>query len=145
MKTKTISCGTATIRSSEQYGTEVLLVKPRAKHDLWGFPKGHVNVNENHEDAAVRETFEETGVNTQILPHVLGSVKVKLKNEDKTVIIYMAIPVDPNQEPFPLDGENAIAAWHSIDQLPNAMESQKDLFAALRSTVTRLFPKNDAS
>lgn len=141
MKTKTISCGTATIRSSEQHGIQILLVKPRAKQDNWGFPKGHVNLNENYEDAATRETFEETGINIQILPHVLGSVRVKLKNEDKTVIIYMAIPIDPEQEPIPLDGENAMVAWHSIDQLPNAMQSQKELFAILRSTVIRLFPQ----
>lgn len=137
---KTTSCGTATIRAGER-GLEVLLVKPRAGQDKWGFPKGHVNDGEAHEDAAARETLEETGVAVQVLPHILGSTQVKLKGEDKTVIIYMAVPEDPLKEPAPADGENAVVAWCSVDQLPNAMQSQQNLFASLRSAVTLLFPE----
>lgn len=137
---KTTSCGTATIRTGEK-GLEVLLVKPRAGQDKWGFPKGHVDEGESHEEAAARETLEETGVAVQILPHILGSTQVKLKGEDKTVIIYMAVPVDPLEEPSPTDGENAVVAWCQVDHLPTAMQSQQNLFAALRSAVTLLFPE----
>lgn len=137
---KTTSCGTATIRTSEK-GLEVLLVKPRAGQDKWGFPKGHVDEGESHEEAAARETLEETGVAVQILPHILGSTQVKLKGEDKTVIIYMAVPANPLEEPSPTDGENAVVAWCQVDHLPTAMQSQQNLFAALRSAVTLLFPE----
>lgn len=122
-------------------GPEVLLVQPRAGQDKWGFPKGHVEPGEHHEAAAVRETLEETGVVVQVLPHILGTTQVKLKGEDKTVVIYMAVPEDPLQEPAPTDGENAVVAWRPVDQLPNAMQSQQNLFAALRSAVSLLFPE----
>lgn len=135
---KTTSCGTATIRVGEK-GLEVLLVQPRAGQDRWGFPKGHVDPGEHHEDAAVRETLEETGVAVQLLPHILGTTQVKLKNEDKTVIIYLAVPDGPTTEPAPNDGENATVSWHPVDQLPNAMQSQQNLFAALPETVARFF------
>ncbi len=135
---KTVSCGTATIREGKN-GYEVLLVKPCAKQDKWGFPKGHLDTNETQEDAAARETLEETGVSVTILPCILGTTKLKLKKENKTVVIYMAIPDDPNCVPFPVDGENAYVAWHPIDELPNIMQSQREIFSALRSTITRLF------
>lgn len=138
---KTTSCGTATIRMGEK-GPEVLLVQPRAGQDKWGMPKGHVDEGESHEDAAVRETLEETGIAVQILPEILGTVQVKLKQEDKTVIIYMAVPNDPTSEPHPSDGENYRVAWWPLDELPSPMLSQQSLFDALRSTVTRIFSED---
>jgi ADP-ribose pyrophosphatase YjhB (NUDIX family) len=124
-------------------GPEVLLVQPRAGQDKWGMPKGHVNEGESNEDAAVRETLEETGIAVQILPKILGTVQVKLKQEDKTVIIYMAIPNDPTSEPHPSDGENHRVAWWPVAALPNAMQSQQNLFAVLPATVARFFVDED--
>ncbi len=140
---KTTSCGTATIRMGEN-GPEVLLVQPRAGQDKWGFPKGHMEEDELEEDTAVRETFEETGLNVQIVPEVLGTTQVKLKGEDKTVIIYMAI-LEPDEasEPHPKDGENHRVAWWPVDALPNAMQSQQNLFSALPATVARFFVDED--
>jgi ADP-ribose pyrophosphatase YjhB (NUDIX family) len=34
---------------------------------LWSLPKGHVEAGETHEDAAVREVAEETGINGRVL------------------------------------------------------------------------------
>jgi ADP-ribose pyrophosphatase YjhB (NUDIX family) len=135
---KTKSCGTATIREGKN-GYEVLLVRPRAKQDKWAFPKGHISLGESEEDAAVRETLEETGITVQLLPEILGTTQVKLKKENKMVIIYMAVPEDPLQEPYPHDKENFQVAWWPIDCLPDSLISQQDLFAKLRSTVTRVF------
>jgi 8-oxo-dGTP diphosphatase len=141
---KTTSCGTATVRAGDD-GLEILLVKPRAKQDKWAFPKGHAEIGESEEDTAVRETLEETGYTVQLLGHVLGTTHVKLKHEDKTVIIHMAVLADPPQPVISDDGENAEIAWHSIDKLPDAIQSQHDLFASLPATVSLLFPEEDAT
>ncbi len=136
---KTTSCGTATVRIGDE-GPEVLLVQPRAGQDKWGFPKGHVDPGESHEDAAVRETAEETGVAVELLPHVVGTTNVKLKLEDKTVIIYLATPVE-GTDPAPSDGENHQVKWWPLGALPNAMQSQQAIFEALPAAVTRFFPE----
>lgn len=140
---KTTSCGTATVRMGEK-GPEVLLVQPRAGQDKWGFPKGHVEEGELPEDTAVRETYEETAVDVRILPEVLGTTQVKLKGEDKTVIIYMATPdPDDTREPCPQDRENHRVAWWPVSELPPPMVSQQNLFAALSQAVARHFPEEE--
>lgn len=40
---------------------------------LWSLPKGHVEAGETHEQAAVREVAEETGIDGEIV-HPLGTI-----------------------------------------------------------------------
>lgn len=139
MKIRTKSCGTATVRSGSR-GLEVLLVQPRAWQDKWAFPKGHMDPGEVEEQTAVRETFEETGVEVQLLPVVLGTFDVKLKHEHKTVVIYMAQPTFPEDcEPEPWDGENHDVRWWPLSALPQPIQSQENIFANLVVTVERTF------
>lgn len=127
MKLRTTSCGTATIRCGSN-GLEVLLVRPRKENDVWGFPKGHLrDENETHEDAALRETFEETGVEVNLHPHLLGTADVVNKHEHKTVLIYIASPLDETAEPSPRDGENYQVQWWSVDALPSFHRYQQKL------------------
>jgi 8-oxo-dGTP pyrophosphatase MutT (NUDIX family) len=50
----------------EDEGTiKYLLIKSSGDGD-WGFPKGHLEPGEKGIDAAIRETYEETGLNIQI-------------------------------------------------------------------------------
>jgi len=123
---------------------EVLLVRPRAKQDMWGFPKGHTESNENDIDTAARETYEETGVAVLVLPELLGSVEVNAGNERKTVHIFLAIPVvgienTVDTVPFPMDEENYQVAWFPITSMPQCHQYQRPMFDALRSVVTRVF------
>lgn len=60
-----ISCGTVTIDPSAR---KVLLVFSRPTSEYF-LPKGRKNIHETLEAAAVRETFEETGVRSALLPH----------------------------------------------------------------------------
>ena len=55
------SCGCIVFDSSNR----VLLVKMNAGH--WSFPKGHVEQGETEEETALRETFEETNVECDII------------------------------------------------------------------------------
>lgn len=44
-----------------------VLVTQHSGHKGWDFPKGHLEVAESSEDAAVREVEEETGVRAEVL------------------------------------------------------------------------------
>ncbi len=59
------SCG-AVIFRRHSGNVEYLLIKNR-KGNNWGFPKGHMEVNEDERQTAVREVREETGLNIQPL------------------------------------------------------------------------------
>ncbi|OAX80005.1 hypothetical protein ACJ72_05671 [Emergomyces africanus] len=62
-----IGCGTVSIDLAKDL---VLLLYCRLRHQ-YHLPKGRKNVGESLEDAAIRETFEESGLKCRILPHNL--------------------------------------------------------------------------
>ena len=47
-----------------------VLVTQHSKHKGWDFPKGHLEIGESSEDAALREVKEETGVKAEIIEKV---------------------------------------------------------------------------
>ncbi len=76
MSPSVVAAGCVVTRRAE---SEVLLVHPRGasfQKPLFGIPKGLVDAGESPEDAAVRETLEETGV-AVVLRAPLGSVVQK--------------------------------------------------------------------
>jgi 8-oxo-dGTP pyrophosphatase MutT (NUDIX family) len=60
-----ISCGTVTV---DIQAKKALLIFDRLKGEYL-LPKGRRNIGETLEAAAVRETFEETGIRCRLLPH----------------------------------------------------------------------------
>ncbi|PGH36339.1 hypothetical protein GX50_00844 [[Emmonsia] crescens] len=65
-----ISCGTVSIDLAKDL-VLVLYCRTRRQYHL---PKGRKNVSESLEDAAIRETFEESGYKCRILPHNLVTI-----------------------------------------------------------------------
>lgn len=51
---------------------------------LWSLPKGHVEDGETHEDAAVREVEEETGIRGRVLAS-LGTIDYWFVAEDRRI------------------------------------------------------------
>ncbi len=51
---------------------------------LWSLPKGHVEVGESHEDAAVREVAEETGITGRVVA-TLGTIDFWFVADDRRV------------------------------------------------------------
>ncbi len=80
-----------------------------------------------------------------LLPELIGSVEVKLKREDKTVIIYLAEAVNLDDcEPRPLDGENHDVRWWSLANLPSFMQSQDSLREPMLSAARKWFSEQSA-
>lgn len=114
---KTVSCGGLPYRIRNDR-VEVLLVKQLQHQSSWGIPKGHMNPGETYEQCALREIREETGVQVK-LGLRLPDCNTRSKNEDKTVVSYLATPIG-NHEPTHDDPDNEIvdSRWICVDNLP---------------------------
>lgn len=65
---------------------EILLQKRSAKDNIWGLPGGALEIGESIEEAAIRETKEETGLSVKIeyLIGVYSKYMFEYPNGDKT-------------------------------------------------------------
>lgn len=71
---------------------EIKYVIIRSNEGWYGFPKGHIEENESDEEAAVREIFEETGLNVTLLSGFKTIDEHGLPNKPDVIkrIIYFA-------------------------------------------------------
>lgn len=117
--------------SSEDPNLVALMARfNRAGKLEWCIPKGHTEPGETVEQAAVREVFEETGLEAKILEKI-GEVKYQFsqagKNISKTVHVYLlqqtgghlTMENDPHHEASEL-------AWVSIDELQNKLSHSNE-------------------
>ena len=90
----------------------LLLVKRKYNPDAgyWAIPGGHLDVGEKVQDAAVRETFEETGFKTKVTKLAGIIDKIMYDKEGKIEYHYVLINYfveqiegDPNQPPKAAD------------------------------------------
>lgn len=103
---------------------KILLVKHK-KWNKWVQPGGHIEHNEFPEEAAIRETFEETGIKIKLLgerfPREEDFIKPLgiQKNRTETGIhldfIYPAIPI--NHKELIISNESTNIGWFSREQL----------------------------
>lgn len=123
---KTTSCGAVAWHVNEGQ-LELLLIKQFKHKDSWGIPKGHMNEGESFEECALREVREETGVAVK-LGRRLPDCGTYFKNEDKTVVSYLATPVG-SHEPAHDDPDNEVAdaRWINVDNLPKIHVYQQPL------------------
>ena len=89
---------------------------------LWSLPKGHVEAGETHEDAAVREVEEETGIRGRVVA-ALGTIDYWFVAEDrrihKTVHHY---PLEASGgELSDEDVEVDEVAWVPLAELPDRL------------------------
>lgn len=96
------SSGTVLYRQTE-LGLEVLLVHPAGNFNRrapWGIPKGQPNPEESLEDAARRETMEETGI---VAGELVALGYVDYTRSRKRVHAFAG--------PAPVDGAPRCASW----------------------------------
>jgi 8-oxo-dGTP pyrophosphatase MutT (NUDIX family) len=83
------SCGAVVYRKYHG-NTEILLIR-HIKSGYWSFPKGHVEEGETEEETAIREVFEETGLNVYIDGGFRETVMFSPKKDYiKTVVYFVA-------------------------------------------------------
>jgi ADP-ribose pyrophosphatase YjhB (NUDIX family) len=102
---ETVKAGCVVVNDKQ----EVLLVKDHKK--IWTFPKGHVEENETIEQAALRETKEETGYTVQIINRLSDLIYTHSQDGEKIrVAMFLARPLgNPEQ-----GEEGTESAWYDI-------------------------------
>jgi len=135
----TTSCGAITWRVREG-ALELLLIKQFEHKETWGIPKGHINSDETFEGCAIREVFEETGVQVVLSSEMLDC-HAHMKKEVKRVIAFLAVPKDQNAVLSSTGPESEVAdvKWIQADRLPPIVAYQQSMIAnAIEMLVTRL-------
>jgi 8-oxo-dGTP pyrophosphatase MutT (NUDIX family) len=93
----------------------------------WVLPKGHVEEGESLEQAALREIYEEAGLDTvQLIKHLGTMTRQSVKSngdvEQKTIHVYLAYAPDDRQSQAPTDPKFIEVDWFSpgeaIELLP---------------------------
>ena len=102
------AAGTLVERPAADGDPSVLLLRRAVDPGIgaWELPAGYLEAGESAEEAALRETREETGLDVQLLG-VVGVYTSRAANAIST--IYLARPLDPGQ--VALDSESSDHAW----------------------------------
>ncbi len=113
-------------------GREILLVQRGIEpyRDFWGFPAGYQEYGESPQEAAVRETREETGLEIS----VVGVLDVLYTLDDPrkraNLAVYLARPVAGDLRP---DDDAVDARFFDLDNLPEQIAFHNN-----RAILTRL-------
>src|SRR5579864_8000823 len=109
----------------------------------WVLPKGHVEEGESLEQAALREIYEEAGLdNVQLIKHLGTITRESVKSNgdvvQKTIHFYLAYALSNNHSPTPSDFSFTEVGWfapgEAIELLPYETEQ-----AFLREHLAPLF------
>jgi ADP-ribose pyrophosphatase len=125
-----VSAGGLVISNSEPTKIALISHKNRGGRVDWCIPKGHPEHNETLEQAAIREVFEETGLQAKIVKK-LGTIsyrfKVGNKRISKTVHHFLMTQVggelDPDNDPA---GEVIDAQWFELDMLQDVLAHENE-------------------
>ena len=111
MRIKEKSCGCIIVKDGK-----VLLIEQVSGH--WGFPKGHVEHDEEEEQTALREVKEETNLDVKIDSNKRYVEKyITDKGIDKEVVLFVAEPI--NEEIKMQEEEVSKIKWMSFEEAIN--------------------------
>ena len=111
-------------------GIQVLLVE-RSSGKGWGIPKGGIESGERSQDAALREAWEEAGVEPKSLIHDLGEMRYVKRNRDQVVHLH-AVEAQALLNEWP-EAFRRRRAWFSLEDAIREVHRFSGLEPALRS------------
>ena len=101
----------------------LLIRNRRSAH--WGFPKGHIEEGESHEQTAMREVREETGIDIQILPEFERRSDYVIQGKiEKTVFLFLASTTQT--EIVRQEEEIEECGWFSFDDAMKTLNYDND-------------------
>lgn len=115
-----VSAGAIILREIEGE-LKIALAQHQRSAKTWVVPKGHVEAGETLEQAALREIYEETGLDHLHLIKYLGSIVRESSKGNggttrKTIHYYLAYASSGNHTPAPTDTRFAPPGWFSPEQ-----------------------------
>ena len=120
------SCG-AIIYRIKDGNLEFLSISHR-NDGHWGFPKGHIEDNESEEQTAIREIYEETGLQVNLIDGFRRSVEYSPKEGIMKEVIFFLAKTEQQTVHIQLD-EIKDYKWSSLKNTKERLsyESSKDV------------------
>ncbi len=131
MVTRTATSAGAIILREVEGKLKIALAQHQRTPKTWVLPKGHVEEGESLEQAALREIYEEAGLdNVQLIKHLGTITRESVKNngdvEQKTIHFYLAYALGNHELAAPSDLRFIEVGWFSpgetIELLPYESE-----------------------
>ena len=118
-----------------------VLVTQHSKHKGWDFPKGHIEVGESAQQAAVREVEEETGVKAQITEKV-GSTEYFYYDSGekvlKTVIYFLMRYIGEGEATTAFEVSDMV--WLTVEEVEDKLtfKDTKELWKGVIDKINRI-------
>ncbi len=99
-----------------------ILVKGYKKGANWSFPRGKINKDEDDLDCAIREVYEETGLDIRAAglvppPDEIKYIEITMREQQMRLYIFRNIPMDTYFEPKTRKEISKIE-WYRLSELP---------------------------
>lgn len=135
MATRTATSAGAVILREVEGQLKIALAQHALRTSSWVLPKGHVEEGETIEQAALREIYEETGLdNVQLITHLGTIMRESLKSngdvEEKTIHFFLAYAPGNSQSQPPPDPRFVEVSWFSPQEVLKLLpyESERAFF-----------------
>ena len=130
------SCGALVIRRDPTDGQQYLLMIRHKAGGMRSFPKGHMEAGETEYMTAVREVFEETGVQIRIDSKFRETVHYSPMPGVSKEVVYFLTHTEQT-EVKPREGEIAQVEWVPLEQVEDSLTHENDK-VVFRSAMKKL-------
>jgi ADP-ribose pyrophosphatase YjhB (NUDIX family) len=122
--------GIAVRRDRERWS--VLLVRAKKDPSVWIFPKGHIEPGETPDDAALRETQEEAGVNGELVGPIGAPLEFQSGREPVRVQYFLIIATAEAESP-----EGRVKRWYPLERAAEQLtfNGARELLGQVRATL----------
>lgn len=116
------AAGGVVVRRDDAGRAEVLIVH-RPRYDDWSLPKGKLDPGESHEDGALREILEETGLSCRLGQPLAEAHYTDNKGRSKRVRYFLMHPLDGV---FEVNDEVDEVQWHDPEAAAKTVSYTRD-------------------